>query len=302
VRIFGLLVVRDEVDILRLCVLHHLTAGCERILVVDNGSSDGTGTVLRRLAKRTPLSWTVDPGPYRQDEFMTGLAHEAARAGADWILPLDADEFWTSETDLETALEARPQSGAAEVGRVDLVQRREQLTPQPHGVLTMTMRVAAPTEVTDDSIRRFLACELSVFEIRAAPKLALRAAPDLFVPRGAHHASGLPGPVVPAPDLTILHAPLRARSCLERKAEHGWRLEQAGAPEPQGWQVRHWTAQAAQGKLDAGWAASSHSRGALDVGARRVPLVPDDRLRRALVRWVRPPAKQVAARALRRSY
>ena len=100
--------VRDEVDIVRLCVLHHLTAGCERILVVDNGSSDGTTTVLRRLAKRTPVSWTFDPGPYAQDELMTGLVGEAARAGADWVLPLDADEFWTGEADLRAALCVTP--------------------------------------------------------------------------------------------------------------------------------------------------------------------------------------------------
>ena len=105
-----------------------------------------------------------------------------------------------------------------------------------------------------------------------------------------------------APELTILHAPLRARSCLDRKAEHGRRLEQAGAAEIQGWQVRHWAAQAERRQLDAEWAANSHSDGALDVGPRRVPLVHDDRLRRALAGLVRTPARQLAARVLRRTY
>ena len=96
----GVLVVRDEVDVLRVCVLHHLFAGCERVLVLDNGSTDGTVTVLRRLAERLPLSWSSDAGPYRQAEFATGLASEAASLGADWVLPLDADEFWTAPESL----------------------------------------------------------------------------------------------------------------------------------------------------------------------------------------------------------
>ena len=301
-RVFGVLVVRDEVDVVRLCVLHHLTAGCERILVVDNGSSDGTTTVLRRLAKRTPLSWTFDPGPYLQDELMTGLAGEAVRAGADWVLPLDADEFWTGEADLRAALASRLESGAVQVRRVDFVQRREQQAPEARAVLAMTMRVAEPTAVTEEAVVRFRAGELSIFEMEPAPKLALRASTELVVPRGAHVAAGLLGPIVTVPELTILHAPLRARTCLDRKAEHGRRLEQAGAGEFQGWQVRHWAAQAEHCRLDAEWAASSHSGGAIDIGPRRVPLVHDDRLRRALARWVRTPVQQFAARALRRTY
>ena len=64
-RVFGILVVRNAVDAVRLCVLHHLCVGCERILVVDNGSSDGTTTVLRRLQTGTPLSFTgaIAPAP-----------------------------------------------------------------------------------------------------------------------------------------------------------------------------------------------------------------------------------------------
>ena len=177
--------VRDEVDIVRLCVLHHLTAGCERILVVDNGSSDGTTTVLRRLAKRTPLSWTFDPGPYAQDELMTGLVGEATRAGADWVLPLDADEFWTGEADLRAALGSRLDSGATEVRRVDFVQSREQRAPEARGVLGMTMRVAAPTEVTEEAVLRFRRASCRSSSYRPLPN-----SPSVQVPswwsRGAH--------------------------------------------------------------------------------------------------------------------
>jgi hypothetical protein len=40
-RVFGLMVVRDAVDLIRVNVLHHLGVGIERLLVCDNGSTDG---------------------------------------------------------------------------------------------------------------------------------------------------------------------------------------------------------------------------------------------------------------------
>ena len=131
----------------------------------------------------------------------------------------------------------------------------------------------------------------------------MRATPGLAIGRGAHEASGLAGTVAATRAATILHAPLRARACLERKAVHGDRLVQAGAEGLQGWQVRHWAAQARAGTLDEAWGAHAYDgRGTLQVGERRVPLVRDERLAVALRRWVRPPAKQLAARVLRKTY
>ena len=299
---FGVLLVRDEVDIVRLCILHHLSAGCERILVLDNGSSDGTQTVLRRLAARVPISWSADPGPYQQGELVTGLAAEATRAGADWILPLDADEFWVAPGGLGAALDRRPHAGALQVARDEFIQRRDQRRPTPAGVLTMTMRVAAPSNAAA-AIDEFRSGKCSMFEVRVGDKLALRATDHLVVDRGAHTASGLDGHAEEATDITILHAPLRARACLERKAVHGERVEQARWEPTQSWHVRHWAARVRDGALDEEWDAHSYAAdGMLHVGARQVPLVRDDRLADTLRRWVRPPASQLVARALRRTY
>jgi hypothetical protein len=301
-RLFGVLLVRDEVDIVRLCVLHHLSAGCERIIALDNGSTDGTKTVLRRLAARVPLSWSSDPGPYQQGEFVTGLAREAARAGADWILPLDADEFWVAPGGLAEGLERRSHTGGVQVARDDFVQRRDKRRRMPAGVLTMTMRVPSPSP-DPAAVDDFIGGRSSMFELRVGDKLAMRATAELVVERGAHTASGLAAPPEEATDITILHAPLRARECLERKAEHGERVEQAGWGASQAWHVRHWAGRVRAGALDEEWDAHSYDGdGTLWIGSRRLPLVRDDRLADALRRWVRPPARQLAARALRRTY
>src|SRR5512143_161327 len=93
-KVFGLMIVRNEVDILRINVLHHFSLGVDRFLIVDNGSTDGTDGVLRELSANGRLEWRRDGGPYRQSEITTELAQEAFRQGADWVIPVDADEFW----------------------------------------------------------------------------------------------------------------------------------------------------------------------------------------------------------------
>ena len=99
-KIFGLMMVRNEADILRVNLLHHLAAGIDRFLVVDNGSSDGSDQILREMSRDGRVSWTRDDGRYRQAEITTGLAHEARSAGADWVIPIDVD---AGQTDRRTS-------------------------------------------------------------------------------------------------------------------------------------------------------------------------------------------------------
>ncbi len=90
------MLVRNEQNILPLSagyLLHELNV--DRLVIADNGSTDGTRTVLRRLASIDErVKWLDASGPYLQAEIVTGLAREAWRDGADWILPNDADEFF----------------------------------------------------------------------------------------------------------------------------------------------------------------------------------------------------------------
>lgn len=93
-QIFGLMMVRHEADIPRANVLHHLSLGVDRFLIVDNGSSDDTDQVLREPSEDGRVRWTRLEGPCRQSEITTELACEAFLRGADWVVPIDADEFW----------------------------------------------------------------------------------------------------------------------------------------------------------------------------------------------------------------
>jgi glycosyltransferase involved in cell wall biosynthesis len=113
-QIIGITMMRNEADIADLTIRHHLRIGCDRILAVDNGSTDETPVILERLARRDPrIQWTSDPGTYRQAEIMTGLAREAFDLGADWIMPFDADEFWSCRPGLTIPDFLRDAAGTA---------------------------------------------------------------------------------------------------------------------------------------------------------------------------------------------
>ncbi|MBN1461296.1 MAG: glycosyltransferase family 2 protein [Armatimonadetes bacterium] len=92
--------VRNVVDIIGDCVTHMLAQEVDHVLIVDNGSTDGTLEVLRGLEKDARVHVAVDPreGHFQQARINL-LSREAARAGADWIVPFDADEFWFARGD-----------------------------------------------------------------------------------------------------------------------------------------------------------------------------------------------------------
>jgi GT2 family glycosyltransferase len=91
-------VVRDEVDVIATTVRQLVGEGVEQVIVADNRSTDGTAALLEQLVTDgLPLSVLPDDDPgHRQGDKITALAHEAARRGADWVLPFDADELWYS--------------------------------------------------------------------------------------------------------------------------------------------------------------------------------------------------------------
>jgi hypothetical protein len=305
VRVHGVLVVRDGVGTVRAALLHHLSLGCERIHVVDNGSTDGTTTVLERLAARTPITWRSDLRPYDQSALTTELVHEAARAGADWVLVFDHDEFWVSERPLREVLAeaAADGVGALQVPVVNFAQHRDVARSSPRALLTMRHR-AAEEVAPEQGQALFEADELSYLEIAYTPKLLFRASERVDVQRGAHTSRFLEGPAVPATGIEVLHAPLAARSELALKAAHGERLLEAGYSETESWHVRRWALMARSGRLHEAWPSLSvDDDGCIELpGGRRHRFVRDTRLSDTVSRYVRSPFKQAAARLLARSY
>lgn len=83
---------KNEADVIESFVRHH-AAFADRIIIVDNGSTDDTGEILRKLqVEGLPIDVRTNKTLFhRQAGALNELMEELD--DPDWVLPLDADEF-----------------------------------------------------------------------------------------------------------------------------------------------------------------------------------------------------------------
>jgi len=88
--------VRDEADIIKAMIEHHLAQGIDLIIATDNGSIDGTREILETYRDKGVLVLHDDPVHMKQQHStVTKMAREAyTDFDADWVINADADEFW----------------------------------------------------------------------------------------------------------------------------------------------------------------------------------------------------------------
>jgi len=88
--------VKDEIDILELNIRYHHKKNCMAFFIMDNGSTDGTLEVLKKLKSEFNIYIYEDSTLSFIDSSknMTFLTHEARKNGYDWVIENDADEFW----------------------------------------------------------------------------------------------------------------------------------------------------------------------------------------------------------------
>lgn len=170
----------------------------DNVLIADNQSQDGTAEYLDEISSIDPrIHWARDLEPaHFQSEKITWLAHLAWRAGADWILPFDADEFWFARGEKI----------------VDYLRR------QTACVVHADFHHMVPTQPTSPVI---LGSE-TVFTMDATPsfpgKVAARSHPLLEIIPGNHGASRVGRQ---ESGLFIAHAQYRSPSQVARKIRQG---------------------------------------------------------------------------------
>jgi glycosyltransferase involved in cell wall biosynthesis len=281
--LFGISMVRNEADIVRTNILHHLSLGLDRVLIIDNGSSDGTDTVLEELSKDPRVRWTRDDSPYRQSQMLTRLARQASAEGADWVLPFDADEFWYAPRRTIKQVLAQSEAVAIRAQLVNFVQRRGQLQSSPDALLHMTRRIPRPIGPLELAPKLIETQKIAYIEARYPPKWLSRALPTLEISAGNHFVSGLVGGLEDTNEIVCLHAPLRSRARLAAKASQGKRVEAAGHKQGESWHLRRFSRLEDESRLDTEWAANSYRGNHLDVYGEAHPAVFDSTLRDLLM-------------------
>lgn len=93
----AILCVRNEGAFLLEWLAHHRAVGFDHFLIFSNDCQDGTDTILDRLDKIGLVTHIRNDGPYDKGGIQFTALKQAAKhnlvKNADWILPLDVDEF-----------------------------------------------------------------------------------------------------------------------------------------------------------------------------------------------------------------
>lgn len=96
VKIAAVLTVRNEGAFLLEWLAHHRASGVTDFLVFSNDCDDGTDAMLDRLQELGWLTHLRNPGPHSEGPQWAALKQADRHplvSGADWVLPLDIDEF-----------------------------------------------------------------------------------------------------------------------------------------------------------------------------------------------------------------
>jgi hypothetical protein len=191
--------IRNEIDIVEGFVRHTL-AEVDFMIVLDNGSTDGTREILAALADELPLTIEDDPEiGYYQSERMSRLAEVAGQRGADWIVPVDADEVWYSRH-----------------GRV-----ADALALSVGNVAPAVVYNHWASAVDPAGSDPFATIQWHDPQPGALPKVAFRWRPGSVIHQG-NHGVDIPGPRSIVPDvLEVRHFPYRSAAQFIAKARQG---------------------------------------------------------------------------------
>lgn len=140
-RLVAVSVVKNEADIIESFV-RHTSAWVDHHLVFDHDSTDGTREILQAMqTEGLPLALFRDDAPghlqQHRSNYLTRLA--AHSHGADWVLPLDADEILVGpdRATLEQALLLAGSGSAASLPLLDY----SSTSADDHSVLNPALRL-----------------------------------------------------------------------------------------------------------------------------------------------------------------
>ena len=106
------ILVKDEIDIIKMNIETHAKLGVDAFVVMDNNSTDGTREVLDELKKKYEITIIDEKGLYNQAKWMKKLSNTTKKVyNPRWVINNDADEFWIPKNN-KTIKEVLPNKGA----------------------------------------------------------------------------------------------------------------------------------------------------------------------------------------------
>jgi glycosyltransferase involved in cell wall biosynthesis len=273
-KIAGITMVRNEVDVIEFCLDHHLSQGLDYIFICDNGSTDGTLEYLQERAQTdSKIILYKDDGQFHQQRIINFLSSMAYNAGCEWVVPFDADEIWFSKNTLAEDLK-NINNSAVRVKLTDFIQSSAMLDPRKDTYETVNWRCVTDIKPTLDEISNG---SRSMLENPSFYKYIVKTSPNLSIAPGAHSFSGQSQDYSTDENFAAYHIPLRSYVALRIKAEQGQRLIDAGYPEGHGWHVQRYAKQFNSGYLIEEWQANSETDGKMHrLDGTVVKLVFDD--------------------------
>ena len=91
--IIGISCVRNEQDIIGENLIHHFNEGVDKFIISNHKSIDKTRDIVSGFKDVEIIDIECDD--YLHGVWMTNMARKAFDSGADWVVPIDADEFWS---------------------------------------------------------------------------------------------------------------------------------------------------------------------------------------------------------------
>lgn len=264
-RVAALLGVKDEIELIGPAIAHLRAIGVGHIIASDAGSTDGTAEVLVREARGAGFELLPiddrDPDPAVERQLSVDALAMARRAGAEWLLFCDADEFWLPVSGRLEAVLAGETADVLRVARhnVPLLGTGPAMplpvTPADYGAVWLY----APDEERRIGQERLKADPEAAW-IAAVPmgKVMVRTAAVVAAGEGGHSAVAAEGAVLrdrrPA-GLIVAHVPFSTEARFARKVAN---IAAAVAASGESWgpgSAWHWKRWLAALERDGGVAA-----------------------------------------------
>jgi glycosyltransferase involved in cell wall biosynthesis len=257
-RIAACLGVKDEAELIEKSIAHLRRIGVDLIIAYDVNSTDGTSELIEKYRSDHDF-WILRVDDQTRDEFETWTRAMLAlikSAGADWVIFLDADEFWIPATGSLKECDCLAENDVLSVPRFNIpmgaggpLMPRNLIPGHYHELMLYVHRVA--------DLRAHLENDPAAVWIQGVDEDKVMARPERIgtIEVGAHNvfpADSIPLRRAKPTDLFIAHLPFTTRSRFKRKVANIRKMLQAQEASMEGlaWHWRRWIDLADRGGLD----------------------------------------------------